>query len=109
MEETSFDVKVGQLALVYEYVPDLDPNNYENLPHAVTFIFESTIIRSSEPCLPGKPDKFQTAVKWVKLRELNAIILAPDIRKQIIHYIESDMNQTLFIEEHLLQPIRKST
>ncbi|GGE68923.1 NUDIX domain-containing protein [Priestia taiwanensis] len=100
-EEASIDIEVGPLAFVYEYAPNMNENKY-GLTHSVALIFESTIKDNCEPKLPDDPDPNQTDVKWIKLSELNDIVLYPRMQDHIISYMNTKRNITI-IEEHLLE------
>lgn len=101
-EETCIDVEVGRLAFIHEYVPHLDPQRDSKIPHAISLIFQCTIIGNKNPHLPEKPDLCQTAVKWIRFNELRDIKMAPDIREEILDFIDNGMNSTIYIEEHKL-------
>lgn len=100
-EEASIDVEVGPLAFVYEYAPFLNSNKYGET-HSLGLMFECTIKDGSIPKLPDNPDTNQTGVKWVKISELNNIILYPNIKEQIVNYITNKRNIDI-IEEHDLE------
>jgi len=100
-EEASIDVEVGPLAFVYEYAPHLNSNKYGET-HSLQLMFECKIKDGFIPKLPNKPDPNQTDVKWIKLTELNNIVLYPNIKEQIINYVKNKKNIEL-IEEHALE------
>ncbi|PYF08362.1 NUDIX domain-containing protein [Ureibacillus chungkukjangi] len=98
-EEASIDVEVGQLALVYEYAPHLNDNNYGETP-SLHMIFECKIQNGTVPKLPKTPDPHQIGVKWIPLNELDEILLFPKIEDQILAYVQRHKME--FVEEHLL-------
>ncbi|MBO8170815.1 MAG: NUDIX domain-containing protein [Bacillaceae bacterium] len=100
-EEASIEVKVGSLAFVYEYVPCLNANKYGET-HTLYLIFECKIKEGFKPGFPNNPDPNQNDVKWIKLSDLNRVILYPDISEHIVNYIENKRNIDI-IEEHLLE------
>lgn len=100
-EEASIDVEVGPLAFVYEYAPHLNSNKYGET-HSLALIFDCKIKDGSIPKLPNHPDQNQTNVKWIRLSELNDIILYPNIKKQIITYAQNKKSIEL-LEEHSLE------
>jgi ADP-ribose pyrophosphatase len=102
-EETSAEVIVGPLAMVYEMAPHNQSGEYSDQePHAVSMIFECTLRQHAVPRLPLHPDPHQSAVKWMPLQELDNIVLFPNIKDQIRAYAASMRNIEL-IEDHQLQ------
>lgn len=102
LEETSAEVAVGPLALIYEFAPHKQSGNYDvNGKHGLHLIFECKLKNNSRPRLPEQPDLHQTAVKWVPLKELDSILLIPNISKQIKDYINNKRNVEL-IEDFTL-------
>ncbi|WP_231688202.1 NUDIX domain-containing protein [Bacillus sp. FJAT-18017] len=99
-EEASVNVEVGPLAFVYEYAPHLNRNRYGEL-HSLGLMFECRIQEGSTPMMPAHPDPNQTGVKWVKLSELEDILLYPNMIKLIIAYTKNKRSLEL-IEEHTL-------
>lgn len=100
-EEASIEVEVGPLAFVYEYAPHLNLNKYGET-HSLGLMFECKIKDGFIPKLPNNPDPNQTDVKWIKLTQLNDIVLYPNIKEQIIKYAKSKKNIEL-IEEYTLE------
>ena len=102
LEETTAEVEVGPLALLYELAPHKQSGDYDvNEKHSLHLIFECTLKNNSRPKLPQKPDPNQTAVKWVTLEELGSILLIPNINQQIINYVKNKRNIEL-IEDYRL-------
>ena len=101
IEEASIDVEVDSLAFVYEYAPHLNSNKYGET-HSLQLMFECKIKDGFTPKLPNNPDTNQTAVKWVKLSELNDIVLYPNIKEQIVTYAKQK-NYIELIEEQTLE------
>ena len=98
-EEASIDVEVGQLALVYEYVPHLNDYKYGETP-SLHLMFDCKIKEGSIPKLPNNPDPNQIGVKWIPLNKLDEILLFPKIEDQILSYVHRQKME--FVEEHLL-------
>lgn len=65
-------------------------------------MFDCKIKDGFIPKLPINPDKNQIGVKWIKLTQLNDIVLHPNIRKLIINYAKTRKNIE-FIEEYRLE------
>ncbi|MCA0756201.1 NUDIX domain-containing protein [Paenibacillus sp. N4] len=102
-EETTAEVTVGPLALIYEMAPHKQSGEYSNHdPHSLSLIFECKLKENSIPQLPSKPDPHQSAVKWIPLQELDSIVLFPNIKKEIRTYVENKKNIEL-IEDHQLE------
>ncbi|QQZ09923.1 NUDIX domain-containing protein [Heyndrickxia vini] len=100
-EEASIEVDVGPLAIVYEYAPHLNSSKFGET-HSLQLMFECKIKDGFIPKQPSIPDPNQTDVKWIKLSELNEIVLFPNIKEQIITYVKRK-NSIEFIEEHALE------
>lgn len=104
-EETTAEVEVGPLALIYEFSPHKQSGDYdENAQHGLHLIFECTLKNRSIPKLPEYPDPNQTAVKWIPIEELDSILLIPNIKKQIKNYIDNKRNIEL-IEDFRLEKL----
>jgi 8-oxo-dGTP diphosphatase len=102
LEETTTQVDVGPLALIYEFNPHKQSGDYNvNEKHGLHLIFKCTLKNNSIPRLPQNPDPHQTGVKWVPLEELNSILLIPNINKRIKEYIQNQRNIEL-IEDYRL-------
>ncbi|WP_346014984.1 NUDIX domain-containing protein [Metabacillus halosaccharovorans] len=101
MEEASVDVEVSPLAFVYEYVPHLNSKKYGDT-HCLQLMFECKIKDGFIPKLPNNPDPNQTDIKWIKLTELNDLVLYPNIKERIIKYAKNKKNIEL-IEEFTLE------
>ncbi|MFS0777722.1 NUDIX domain-containing protein [Neobacillus sp. 3P2-tot-E-2] len=106
LEETTAQVDVGPLALIYEFTPHKQSGDYNvNEKHGLHLIFECTIKNNSIPRLPQNPDPHQSAVKWVTLEELDSILLIPNINKQIKDYFQNQRNIEL-IEDYRLDRLQ---
>lgn len=106
LEETTAQVDVGPLALVYELPPHKQSGNYSiHEKHGLHLIFECTIKKNSIPQLPQNPDLHESAVKWIPLEKLDSILLIPNINQQIKKYIENKRNIDL-IEDYMLDTLR---
>ena len=102
-EETTAEVEVGPLALIYEFPPHKQSGDYdEDAKHGLHLIFECTLKNGSIPKLPEYPDPNQTAVKWIPIEELDSILLLPNIKQQIKDYINNRRNIEL-IEDYQLE------
>jgi len=101
-EETTAEVDVGELALVYEMAPHKQSGDYGiNESHGLHMIFECKLKRDSIPKLPEYPDKYQTAVRWIPIENLEEILLIPNINKQIKEYINNKKSIKLIEDNHL--------
>jgi 8-oxo-dGTP diphosphatase len=106
IEETSAEVEVGKLALVYEFAPHKQSGDYGiNESHGLHLIFECKLINNSIPQLPEQPDKYQTAVEWVPIEVIEDILLIPNINKQIKDYVKNTRNIE-FIEDFKLDRLK---
>ena len=106
LEETTAQVDVGPLALIYEFTPHKQSGDYNiNEKHGLHLIFECTLKNNSIPRLPPYPDPNQSAVKWVPLEELDSILLIPNINQQIKNYIKNKRNIEL-VEDYRLERLR---
>lgn len=105
-EETTAEVEVGPLAMMYEFAPHKQSGDYEaNLPHSLHLIFECTLKNGSVPKLPQNPDPNQVAVRWVPVEELDRVLLIPNINRQIQEYIWRRNNMEL-IEDYRLERLK---
>ena len=103
-EEASVNIEVGPLVFVIECEPS--KNSFWAGPvHGLHLIFDCQLSGESRPQLPDHPDANQTAVKWVKLSELESVELLPHITDRIIEYSRSQTVESVFLEEPL-QPER---
>ena len=102
-EETTAEVTVGSLAIIYEMAPHKQSGEYSNQdPHGLHLIFECKLKVNSIPQLPLKPDPHQSAVKWIPIQDLDSILLFPNIKKEIKSYVENKKNIEL-VEDHQLE------
>lgn len=102
-EETTAEVTVGPLALIYEMAPHKQSGEYSNQdPHSLSLIFECKLKENSIPQLPSNPDPHQSAVKWIPIQDLDSIVLFPNIKEEIRAYVENKKNIEL-IEDHQLE------
>jgi hypothetical protein len=58
--------------------------------------------KGSWPSLPDCPDPNQTAVRWIRLAELERVELLPHIGDRIVAYCAGERTGPIFLEE----PIR---
>jgi 8-oxo-dGTP diphosphatase len=68
-EEAGVDVTVGQLLLVWEYIPVRGEYRY-GLKHKIGLIYECTLRPGNEPRPNYRHDTDQTGVRWKPLAEL---------------------------------------
>lgn len=101
-EETQADITVGELAFAYEFAPHNQSGEYRSDIHTLYLMFECTLSENSRPPrLPEMPDPDQTSVKWIPVKELDYIVLYPNIREHIKDYYK--YKRTIpFIEDHQL-------
>ncbi|UOQ84663.1 NUDIX domain-containing protein [Gracilibacillus salinarum] len=106
LEETTAQVDVGPLAIIYELAPHKQSGDYNvNEKHGLHLIFECTLKNNSVPRLPQHPDLHQSAVKWIPLEELDSVLLIPNIKQQIKNYIKNKKNIEL-VEDYTLERLR---
>jgi 8-oxo-dGTP diphosphatase len=106
LEETTAEVDVGQLALIYELAPHKQSGDYDiNERHGQHLIFECSLINNSVPQLPKIPDKNQSAVKWISIEDLEEVLLIPNLNKQIKEYVKNKKNIEL-IEDFKLDRLK---
>lgn len=109
-EETTAEVEVGRLALVYEMAPHKQSGDYgRDEKHGLHLIFECALKEGSEPKLPPLPDPHQSAVKWVPVTELDSVLLIPNIAPQLISYLTGDNRDAVFVEDYRLERLRIET
>ncbi|MCD1260237.1 NUDIX domain-containing protein [Paenibacillus athensensis] len=105
-EETRAEVDVGPLAFVYEYAPHLQSGDYDSPTPSIHLIFECYLKEGSVPHIPDTPDLNQSAVKWVALNELDAVLLYPNIKKEIWSY-RTDRKTIDLLEDYQLDSYSK--
>lgn len=101
-EETAAEVEVCSLAIVYECAPHKQSGDYPDAPHSLNLIFECTLKEGSIPRQPEITDPNQSDVKWIPIKELDSILLFPNIKKEIKEYIETKRNIEI-IEDYTLE------
>lgn len=106
-EEASVDIEVGPVAFVYEYQPTKTNFLYGDV-HSVGITFECKRKDGSVPKLPDKPDPKQTAVRWIAISELNAIVLYPEIAQDIVNYYKGQ-NYRNYVEEYEIQSCKSNS
>lgn len=99
-EEVSVTIEVGPLVFVIECEPSKN-SSWAGPVHGLHLIFDCRLSGESRPQLPVHPDANQTAVKWVKLSELESVELLPHITARIIAYSRSQTIESVFLEEPL--------
>lgn len=99
-EEASVEIEVGDVAFLYEYAPFKNADKYGTV-HSLTTIFECTLKEDEEPRISPTPDPNQTGVKWIPLNELSQVILYPNIREEIIAYVQKRRTIKLIEEQQL--------
>ncbi|WP_181909725.1 NUDIX domain-containing protein [Paenibacillus taihuensis] len=105
MEEAAAEVNVGRVAFVYEFAPHKQSGTYDSAttPHALIIVFDCTLKDGSQPRLPDQPDPMQVGVRWIRLDELESIMLFPNVKKQIIRYA-SKRDSVELVEDYQLEP-----
>ena len=78
LEETGLDVAVGDVALVYDSLP---PDRHR---HIVNIGFWCTLLGGS---LRKGDDLRLNRVRFVPSTELNALVMAPDLREPLMHLL----------------------
>lgn len=96
-EEALAQVEVGELAIVYEYVPEKVGGKF-GPRHQVSMMFMCRLLPGSRPGLPTTPDEYETDVKWILLSELPNVLLYPEITPHILAYL-NDPAGTIIVEE----------
>jgi len=105
-EEACIDIEVGPLALNFEFAPHKQLGNYDTSGrHGLHLIFECSVKEGSKPRLPEVPDPNQSAVKWIRIDEIDSVLLIPNIQEQIKDYIRNRRSIEL-IEDHTLKPLK---
>lgn len=99
-EEAMVEVEVGELAIVYEYVPEKAGAKF-GARHQMSMMFACRVKAGSRPGLPTTPDPYQTAVKWIPLTDLPHVLLYPEITSHILAYLR-DPAGVILIEEGTL-------
>lgn len=100
-EETSAEIEVGPLLFVVEYEPQRNLM-WAGPVHALSFIFECSLAGEVEPGMPACPDANQTAVKWIRLSDLESVELLPHIADRIVAHAQGGAAGVAYLEE----PIR---
>lgn len=102
IEETTANVTVGPIALLYECEPQDRADDYSPQYHTIFIIFDCSLIHDSTPKLPQQPELNQTDVKWIPLDRLKNIKLVPNIAELIIEYAKNKRNIDL-IEDRIVK------
>ena len=71
LEEARAQVEVGQVLLVWEYVPSLHGFKY-GPTQRVGMVFKCELAAGAQPALPENLDPNQTGVKWIPISELSS-------------------------------------
>jgi ADP-ribose pyrophosphatase YjhB (NUDIX family) len=100
-EEAGVDVEVGSLVFVSEDAPHQSKSGISY--HSLSLMFNCKIKNGSIPHFPSNPDVNQTGVKWIPLIQLDNIILYPNIKEQIIQYVNGELKEGHFINEFDLE------
>ena len=99
-EEASVDMEVGEVAFIYEYAPFKNMDKYGSI-HSLTTIFDCALKEGAEPSISLTPDPNQTGVKWIPLNELSQVVLYPNIREEIVAYVQKRTTIKLIEEQQL--------
>ncbi len=103
-EEASVEVEAGPLVFVVDYEPKRNAFWAGPVP-ALSLVFECQLAATAQSRLPGRPDPHQTAVKWVRLADLETVELLPHVAGLILEYARHRSRPGLFLEEPI-QPDR---
>lgn len=104
LEETGLTVDAGDLVFALEYEPKSCRGIYGGRAH-ISFFFRCDWNRSVSPQGITEPDRnpenpsVTSAVKWVKLADLPAINLVPNIAKPLLDYSVTGSFTPSFWEE----------
>jgi 8-oxo-dGTP diphosphatase len=93
---------------VYECAPHKQSGDFPESPHSLNLIFECYLKKGSEPKQPDITDKDQSAVKWISMDDLDAILLFPNSKPHIKNYIKHRRNIEI-IEDYKLERYFKNT
>lgn len=97
-EETTADVDVGPLLLVWEFRPEQVDVEHLHM-HTIGLIFRASLRDGSEPQFPPAPDHWQTAVRWVPFDELPHVRLLPHVAEGLLEAARSPAPTARFIVE----------
>lgn len=100
-EEVRAEIEVGSLAFVYEYAPHVNEDKYGPI-HSLSLLFDCKIKAGNAAGMPQNPDVNQTGVRWIPLSQLQNIVLYPNIKDQILDYVQNKRDIE-FIEEPSLE------
>jgi 8-oxo-dGTP diphosphatase len=105
-EEASVYISIGNIICVYEYTPHKHIEGHASDIPTIQIILEAHLKENQIPKLPQSPDKFQTAVKWVPLADLDTIVLYPNLKSQIKQYYKQ--KQVIELAQDFKLPNQKS-
>jgi ADP-ribose pyrophosphatase YjhB (NUDIX family) len=97
-EEASVNIEVGPLLFAVEYEPNRN-SCWASSIHTLSLIFNCRLSKGARPQMPDRPDVNQTAVKWIKLSELESVELLPHIADRITAYSRNRTIDRVFLEE----------
>lgn len=95
-------VDVGPVAFIYEFNPKKQSGEYDpNGRPSISIYFECALRDGEEPTLPDNPDPMQTDVCWVPLKDLDEIVIYPNLKNQVTDYFYKRRNIEL-IQDYML-------
>lgn len=98
-EETGAIVThVGQLLLVWEYVPARYGAKYGNL-QKVGLVFECAIAGFDGPLVPAQPTAHQAGVLWAPLGQLTALPVLPNIAGPLLAALHAPQSGAQFVSD----------
>ena len=91
IEETGYDVKIGELLYVREYIgKNHEYSSHDFNVHQVEYYFVCEL-KNEENVEPINPDSHQIGTEWVHIKDLFQYRLYPkEIRKYIIKYFNGE-------------------
>lgn len=96
LEETTAEVEVGRLLLIWEYVPTKQNYKYGD-QQVLRLVFECHLREGSEPRLPETPDTFQIGLRWTPLAELPNVPLLPRIADRLLVALNTSPAQNDYV------------
>ncbi|NSW51273.1 MAG: NUDIX domain-containing protein [Anaerolineae bacterium] len=86
--QTSADVNVGRLLIVWEYIPDRENYRYGDRQR-ITLTFLCSLQPGSEPQMPRIADPNQIDVVWLPIDALDDIPVLPVVGKELAKALET--------------------
>ncbi|MDQ0206859.1 NUDIX domain-containing protein [Alkalicoccobacillus murimartini] len=101
-EEACVDIRVGELAFVYEYLPQFNNNRY-GVVASLQLMFDCRLAENQTPKQPMEPDPHQSGVSWIPLNQLHRVTFYPNLSKELLEYAKSGSSIPLIKEQDLDQ------